>query len=106
MHGRFSIIGGQVPGLPTKSTPMTAGLMKKVLSVNRSWTPDSYFSLRKPIHRGRIWEKCPDGISGYRNKEMQISCFVPGRKIPQQRNYLGHNLLTLLIILVFNNEWL
>src|SRR6218665_929327 len=27
------------------------GIDEKVRSVNRSWTPDSYFSLRKPIHR-------------------------------------------------------
>jgi len=62
--------------------------MKKVRSVNRSWTPDSYFSLRKPIHRGKSGRKCPGGMSGYRNKGAQISCFVLGRRIPQLRHCL------------------
>jgi|SRR6218665_886043 len=65
---------------------MEAGLMKKVLSVNRSWTSDSYFSLRKPIHwgqsGGKSCRKCTGGMSGYRNKGAQISCFVPGAEYP------------------------
>src|SRR6218665_440686 len=28
-----------------------SGIDEKVRSVNRSWTPDSFFSLGKPIHR-------------------------------------------------------
>jgi len=62
---------------------MEAELMKKVRSVNRSWTPDSYFSLHKSIHRGGVRGKCPKGMSRHRNKGAQISCFVPGRRIPQ-----------------------
>jgi len=30
---------------------MEAGVMKIVLSINRSWTRDSYFSVCRPIHR-------------------------------------------------------
>src|SRR6218665_860265 len=40
---------------------MEAGLMKKVRSVNRSWTLDSYFRIRKPIHRGGVREKMSKG---------------------------------------------
>ena len=37
--------------------------MKKVGYVNRTWTPDSYFSLCKPIYRGaeeNVQGECPD----------------------------------------------
>jgi len=40
--------------LNTFFVQMEAGLMKKVRTVNRSWTPDSYFSIHKPIHRGNV----------------------------------------------------
>src|SRR6218665_1953191 len=33
---------------------MEAGLMKIVWSVNRGWTHDSYFRLRRPIHQGEV----------------------------------------------------
>jgi len=34
---------------------MEAGLMEIVLSVNRSWVDDAYFSLYRPIHpRGKV----------------------------------------------------
>jgi len=64
-----------------------SGIDEKVRSVNRSWTPASYFSLRKPIHREEVRGKCKGGMFGYRNKGAQISCFVPGRRIPQLRHW-------------------
>jgi len=41
-----------------------SGIDEKLWSVNRSWTSDSHFSLRKPIHRGKsgqnVQRECPD----------------------------------------------
>jgi len=70
---------------------MEVGLVKKVRSVYRSWTSDSYFSIRKLIHRwvdGESEGKCPRGMSGYRNKGAQV---FPGRRIPQLRHCFSNS---------------
>ena len=59
-----------------------SGIDEKLRCVNRSWTPDSYFNLRKPIHRGESEGKCPGGMSGYRNKGRRFPVLSPGAEYP------------------------
>jgi len=71
---------------------MEAGLLKKVWSVNRSWTPDSYFSLHKPIYRGEVRRKMFRGNVWIPQQGAQICCFVPGGRIPQLRHWPLHEI--------------
>src|SRR6218665_310435 len=61
---------------------MEAGLMKKVRSVNRSSTPDSYFSLRKPFIGGGVCGKMSRGNVLIPQQGGADFLFCPRRRIP------------------------
>jgi len=65
---------------------MDAGLMEIVLSLNRSWIYDTYFSLYRPIHTGeKSGGKCPDTDSYISVTTIEISIHV---------THLTHSLIT------------
>src|SRR6218665_945200 len=75
---------------------MEAGLMKKVRPIYRSWTPDSYFSLRKPIHRGEVRGKMSRG--NVRIPQQQGADFL---FCPRAQNTPATCTPLLLVVLIF-----
>jgi len=65
---------------------MEAGLMEIVLSVNRSWIDDAYFSLYRYIHPGgKVRGECPGG-----------NVRIPLRRYYHEKKSSGHSLRTLV----------